>query len=175
MSNIKQKYPIKTGLQQIVDHKILPNNAIELERMTFNNKLYLFIKNGNHLSIVSPIYLELPTGTRYYCTQNDFPMGFLLWLKPALFNFQRPPSQGGLHAGAMQSQHENVDDEILSIIRVMGDGKNVKPGYFIYNFSRNNHPPIYTGDYCPQALYISDDLISNSEFFHIIDDLSKKI
>ncbi|MGF1688534.1 hypothetical protein L4C36_17900, partial [Photobacterium japonica] len=151
MSNMKQEYPINPDLPQIIDHNNLPANTEELGRITYNNNLYLFIKNVDHLSIVSPRYLELQTGTRYYCTQHDFPMKLLHWLKPALYNFQRPPSQGGLHAGAMQSKDENVDGEMLSIIRAMGDGRSIKPGYFIYNFSRNNHPPIYTGDYCPQS------------------------
>lgn len=73
---------------------------------------------------------EVEIGPLYSCDQYDFPLKVLSWFPKALDEFQRPPADGGLHAGAMISQDQNVDGEMLAV------GSTAR-GYNITNWSRD--------------------------------------
>ncbi len=111
----KPKYPVKANLPEITQHEHLPEGAVELARLldTLNDDTWLFVKNNGGLSLLNTTSRTLKDGRPYYrCAQSDFPMEFLPWFSNALTEFQKPPSEGGLHAGAMTSADKDVGGEV---------------------------------------------------------------
>ena len=114
-----------------------------------------FIQRGAFLSIIRWSILKLKTGPRYSCHQYDFPLKVLSWFPKALAEFQRPPSDGGLHAGAMISKDQDVDGEMLAV-------GSTTQGYNITNWSRDadgvDADPNY---YEPTTLDLSYELLND--------------
>lgn len=72
------------------------------------------------LSVTEPCR-TLANGQPYYrCSQDDFPLEFLSWFPAALIEFQKPPVEGGLRAGAMTTPGIEVGGEMLCIQRALG-------------------------------------------------------
>lgn len=133
MINI-QKYPLQPPLSRIRQHDKLPSGTVELGHCldsTYDNEdLYTLAKHENHLSVL--ISYHSGPHDQYYCKQYDFPLKALSWFPWALEEFRKPPSEGGLHAGAMTSKDMDVDGEMLCV-------QNATDGYYIMNRSRNSH------------------------------------
>lgn len=131
-------YTVLPSLPEILRHDTLPAGAVELGRIvnSYDKDLWLFVKNAEHLSLLSVASRYLADGRPYYrCAQADFPLEFLVWFPPALEDFQRPPAEGGLHAGGMTTPDQNVDGEMLCIQRALGAGGGLG-GYAALNRSR---------------------------------------
>ena len=148
MSNRVQKYPLANPLARFKRHDQLPSNAKHLLELIDDSdggdKTYTFVKLGNHLSILISYYIFNPP--EYYCDQLDFPLAVLSWFPKALEEFRKPPSEGGLHAGAMISKDIDVDGEMLAL------GSSTD-GYYIINRSRNQQDPVV--DYDPAEVPLS--------------------
>lgn len=129
-----QNYPLLPPLGKIARHDQLPNGADQIGKLcrghTKYDPCYLFIKRGDKLSILIAHVMDLATGDVYVCHQKDFPLEVLSWFPRALEQFRKPPAEGGLHAGAMISQDEDVDGEMLAV------GSTTR-GYNITNWSRD--------------------------------------
>ncbi|MGR5150211.1 hypothetical protein ACQKP8_27150 [Photobacterium alginatilyticum] len=174
----KPKYPLKSQLPEVTNHNHLPAGAIELARIQDSvhpTLFYLFVKNADHLTIVTPRYLHLKNGTtRYFCVQTDFPMGFLPWLAHALSEFQKTAAEGGLHSGAMASTDQNVDGEMLCIQRTMGSKGHNEPGYTFLNCTRCKRNTFIENDYRPQEINFSEQFIFNGGLLELIQELADK-
>lgn len=129
-----QNYPLLPPFEKIKRHDQLPNGADQIGKLcrghTKYDPCYLFIKRGDKLSILITHIMDLATGDVYVCHQKDFPLKVLSWFPRALEQFRKPPAEGGLHAGAMISQDEDVDGEMLAV------GSTTR-GYNITNWSRD--------------------------------------
>ena len=127
-----------------------------------------FIQRGAFLSIIRWSILKLKTGTRYSCHQYDFPLKVLSWFPKALAEFQRPPSDGGLHAGAMISKDQDVDGEMLAV-------GSTTQGYNITNWSRDadgvDADPNY---YEPTTLDLSYELLNDCGLLELWKELGNK-
>lgn len=133
MSYIK-KYPLLPALKKIERHDALPSNSVHLGGLTMGENpedaKIEFIQRGAFLSILRWSMLKLKTGPKYSCHQYDFPLKALSWFPEALTEFQRPPADGGLHAGAMISKDQDVDGEMLAV-------GSTTQGYVLKNRSRD--------------------------------------
>jgi len=129
-----QEYPLLPALEAIERHDELPPNSVHLGGLAMGENpedaKIEFVKRGAFLSILSWGIMKLKSGPLYSCDQYDFPLKVLSWFPKALDEFQRPPADGGLHAGAMISQDQNVDGEMLAV------GSTAR-GYNITNWSRD--------------------------------------
>ena len=129
-----QEYPLLPPLETIERHDALPPSSVHLGGLAMGENpedaKIEFIQRGAFLSILRWSMLKLKTGPKYSCHQYDFPLKALSWFPKALANFQRPPADGGLHAGAMISKDQNVDGEMLAV------GSTTR-GYNITNWSRD--------------------------------------
>ncbi|MGI9281272.1 MAG: hypothetical protein ACR2PX_16820 [Endozoicomonas sp.] len=149
-----QEYPLKTALPKIARHNQLPSDAIELARLqdTADGKdLYTFVQRSDQLSILVSYVRHLKTGDKYGCKQYDFPLKVLSWFPKALADFQKPPAEGGLHAGAMTSADEDVDGEMLCV-------QSTIDGYALVNRSRQS-PLGFEGSYEPTDISLSYHLL----------------
>ena len=127
-----------------------------------------FIQRGAFLSILRWSVLKLKTGPKYSCHQYDFPLKVLSWFPSALAEFQRPPADGGLHAGAMISKDQNVDGEMLAV-------GSTTQGYDITNWSRdargiNAHPDFYR----PVTLEMSYEMLNDRGLLRLWKELGDK-
>ena len=127
-----------------------------------------FIQRGAFLSILRWSILKLKTGPKYSCHQYDFPLKVLSWFPKALAEFQRPPSDGGLHAGAMISKDQDVDGEMLAV-------GSTTQGYNITNWSRDadgvDADPNY---YEPTTLDLSYELLNDCGLLELWKELGNK-
>lgn len=170
----KPKYTIKPHLPKIMDHNDLPPGAIELARINdaLNYKKYfVFVNNNGALSIVKAKTKYLKTGgTRYHCDQTDLPLAFLSWFPKALREFQKPPAEGGLHAGGMTSADKDVDGEMLCIQRSM-DAGNHQQGYCAVNRSRCDRGVRLEGHFRPQEITFAENFLYEGGLLALIEDL----
>ena len=129
-----QEYPLLPALETIERHDALPPNSVHLGGLAMGENpedaKIEFIQRGAFLSILRWSILKLKTGPKYSCHQYDFPLKVLSWFPEALNEFQRPPADGGLHAGAMISKDQDVDGEMLAV-------GSTTQGYNITNWSRD--------------------------------------
>ena len=129
-----QEYPLLPALEAIERHDALPSNSVHLGGLAMGENpedaKIEFIQRGAFLSIIRWSILKLKTGPRYSCHQYDFPLKALSWFPEALTEFQRPPADGGLHAGAMISKDQDVDGEMLAV-------GSTTQGYVLKNRSRD--------------------------------------
>jgi len=135
---MQAKYPQKPLLSEITDHQQLPAQAVELagiyNKLNYG-ELLLFLKMGETLVIVDASGPDINGDKHYILGQFEAPLGFLPWFADALNDFQKPPAEGGLHAGAMSSADQEVEGEMLCIQRAM-DAGNHQGGYAVLNRSR---------------------------------------
>lgn len=107
----KAPYPVKPDLPLITRHNQLPNGCSLLAHIpdnTTDRRLY-FVNNNGHLSVLDMVDRHFDDGDHYYrCAQDDFPLELLIWFPIALEEFQKPPAEGGLHAGGMTTPDMDV-------------------------------------------------------------------
>ena len=171
----KAPYTLKPALPAITRHDQLPCGAIEIAKITEYTEggLFYFINNNGFLSIldVTELGRTLANGQPYYhCSQNDFPLAFLSWFPSALADFQKPPAEGGLHAGGMTTPDMDVNGEMLCVQRAMGVDRN-QGGYIVRNRSRCKK------DHDPETEFEPHDVCWASRFLYEggLLDLIKKL
>ena len=172
----KPKYPIKDNLPTIIHHDKLPHDATELGRIydPRENDTWVFAKNTQSLSIIDASSYQLKDGTpRYAIAQNDFPLEFLPWFAKALTEFQKPPAEGGLPAGAMTSADEDVGGEMLCIQRAMGAGGG-SGGHAVLNRSRCERGCEVNTKFEPHEVSWGDSLLFEGGLLDLIKDLGEK-
>lgn len=166
MSRI-QPYPLKSPFPRIFHHNQLPYDVIKLADFSDTSEgvedLYTLIKNENFLTVL--ISYHNPKTLEYYCDQYDFPIKTLSWFPWALEEFRKPPSEGGLHAGAMITKDFNVDGEMLCI-------QSTTSGYAIINRSRNRQNT--TPDYNPARISLSWEFLYKLGFLDLWKSLGDK-
>lgn len=114
-----------------------------------------FVKNNGFLSILEVSDHTLKDGTPFYiCAQTDVTFTFLEWFPRALSDFVRPPAEGGLHAGAMITQDEDVEGEMLCIVRI-----SIPSGYEVMNRSRCNWGFLESNTFMEQSVEFEDDVL----------------
>lgn len=174
----KAPYEVKSPLPEIVRHDHLPPGAIEIANIVESTErdLFYFIKNNGFLSILSVTEpgRTLANGQPYYrCSQDDFPLEFLSWFPVALIEFQKPPVEGGLRAGAMTTPDIEVGGEMLCIQRALGVDQD-RGGYIVRNRSRCEK------DYDPETEFKPHNVCWASRFIYeggllkLITDLGEK-
>ena len=169
MSYYVQEYPLQPALPSIQHHDQLPDDAIEIGRILNTEereKLYVLVKRGSFLSILSAFIIPYDAGDEYVCNQYDFPLKVLTWFPKALEEFQKPPAQGGLHAGAMASADEDVDGEMLCV-------QAATQGYYIVNWSRQS-PLALTTSYKPSEISLSYHFLYDLGFLDLLKSLGEK-
>jgi|SRR5690606_349682 len=136
-------------------------------------KLYTFIRYDNKLIIHSSRDAVIDGKPDYICGQIALPIGFLSWFPQALEGFLKPPSEGGLAPGKMSSSGEDVEGEMLSIHRAMGDRdwpqKGPPPGYIVVNYSRQD--PFYTTMQSPMEMKFPESYLYNEGLLDFIKRL----
>jgi hypothetical protein len=146
-----QKYPLVEALPKIENHERLPPDCLEIGRVVGapeGREITLtMVKRGRYLSILRSYTTHRDTGDTYSCAQYDYPLNTLSWFPSALAEFQKPPAQGGLHAGAMTSGDSKVDEEMLSI-------DSLTDGYALTNWSRQS-PLGFGVSYEPTSLALN--------------------
>ena len=168
MSTTIQEYPLEKPLERIYRHDNLSSLQPKLGEVidSSSGDLYTLVKQGKHLTILKS-YHNTKTH-RYYCKQKDFPLKVLTWFPWALEEFRKPPSEGGLHAGAMISKDMDVDGEMLAV-------GSTTDGYDLTNWSRNdrendNEPEFYE----PIRISLSWSLLYENGLLDLLKDLGKK-
>lgn len=167
-----QEYPLLPALETIERHDVLPPNSVHLGGLAMGKNpedaKIEFIQRGAFLSILRWSVLKLKTGPKYSCHQYDFPLKVLSWFPRALAEFQRPPADGGLHAGAMISKDQNVDGEMLAV------GSTTR-GYNITNWSRDaggvDADPEY---YEPTCFSMSYEMLGDCGLLRLWKELGDK-
>ena len=174
----KAPYLLNTELPLITHHENLPAGAKELARIidpTTSGDLWVIVKqNENKLSLVKTYILNLDTGPKYSCHQQDFPLEFLSWFPQALIEFQKPPSEGGLHAGAMTTPDINVAGEMLCLQRALGVDQD-RGGYAVLNRSRcrKNRDP--ETSFTPHEVCWASRFLYEGGLLDLIKDLGQKL
>ena len=171
MSYIK-KYPLLPPLAKIERHDQLPEGAVVIGQCRQgekeNNPNYVFVKRGQFLTLLVTYVSEWKGQKKYKCWQYDFPLKVLNWFPKALADFQRPPADGGLHAGAMISKDQDVDGEMLAV------GSTTR-GYNITNWSRDTDgvdaDPAY---YEPTTIDLSYELLNDFGLLRLWKELGDK-
>lgn len=171
MSYVK-KYPLLPPLAKIERHDQLPEDSVVvgqlLEGHQDDDPLYLLIKRDHFLSIIITYEDHWGGKDHYNCEQYDFPLKILSWFPKALADFQRPPSEGGLHAGAMISRDQDVDGEMLAV-------GSTTQGYVLKNRSRDadgvDADPAY---YEPTSLDLSYELLNDFGLLRVWKELGDK-
>ncbi|CBL45894.1 Conserved hypothetical protein [gamma proteobacterium HdN1] len=164
MSSV-QEYPLLDSLPVIQHHEQLPIDAVELGRCLDTSEakdLYILVKRGQQLSVL--ITYRNQKTNQYYCKQFDFPLKALSWFPKALEAFRKPPSEGGLHAGAMISKDTNVDGEMLAVGRTTD-------GYCLTNWSRQS--PLFS-HYAPTEISLRSQFLYDLGFLKLWKSLGDK-
>jgi hypothetical protein len=175
----KAPYTLKPALPQITRHDKLPAGATEIAEITefTEGGLFYFVKNNGFLSILSVTEpgRTLANGQLYYrCSQNDFPLEFLSWFPQVLAEFQKPPAEGGLRAGAMTTPDIEVGGEMLCLQRALGVDRD-RGGYIVRNRSRCEK------DYDPETEFEPHNVCWASRFLYeggllaLITELGEKL
>ncbi len=177
----KAPYPLKPSAVVIQKHDQLPAGAIEIARITefTEGGLFYFVKNNGVLSIlnVTEPGRRLANGQPYYrCSQDDFPLEFLSWFPAALVEFQKPPAEGGLRAGAMTTADIEVGGEMLCIQRALGVDQN-RGGYVVMNRSRcktdRDRDP--ETEFEPHRICWASRFLYDGGLLKLIEDLGEKL
>jgi hypothetical protein len=174
----KPKYPVKQNLPKIDHHDQLPQGAVLLAEIpdTLNGcyDTTMFVRNADGLSILDHTTRTLADGSPYYrCAQADFPMEFLSWFAKALSDFQKPPIEGGLPAGAMTSADQNVGGEMLCIQRAMAVNQH-GGGYCALNRSRCERRNDVNTEFEPHEVCWGDNFLFEGGLLDLIKDLGEK-
>ncbi len=167
MSSTIQLYPLLKPLAQIKRHDQLPKTATLLAELndpgTGRDKFHTLVKNEDNLSVLRSYHAG--PKDQYYCDQYDFPLKVLSWFPWALEEFQKPPAEGGLHAGAMTTKDMDVDGEMLCI-------QSATQGYYLMNRSRNEHDR--ESGYSPMEFSMSYDFLYQLGFLDLWKTLGEK-
>ena len=171
MSYVK-KYPLLSPLETIERHDVLPSSSVPLGGLALGpnpeDAKIEFIQRGAFLSILRWSVLKLKTGPKYSCHQYDFPLKVLSWFPRALAEFQRPPADGGLHAGAMISKDQDVDGEMLAV-------GSTTQGYVLKNRSRDADGVDAAPDYYePTSFSMSYEMLNDRGLLRLWKELSDK-
>lgn len=152
----KPKYVLNEPITKISDHRDLPDGCEVLASFKRSeNSSIIFTKNNGFLSILDVTDRIKENGTPVYiCAQTDVTFKFLDWFPRALSDFVRPPAEGGQHAGAMITQDEDVDGEMLCICRV-----SIPPGYDVMNRSRWDWGFLGTNTFMEQSVEFEDEVL----------------
>ncbi|PUA26879.1 MAG: hypothetical protein B0W54_20870 [Cellvibrio sp. 79] len=174
----KAPYKIKPPLPEIIRHDQLPPGAIEIANIVeiTEGDLIYFIKNNGFLSILSVTEPDrkLANGQPYYrCSQDDFPLEFLSWFPSALIEFQKPPAQGGLHAGAITTSDIEVGGEMLCIQRALGVDQD-RGGYIVENNSRCEKDYDPETEFEPHSICWASRFLYEGGLLNLITDLGDK-
>jgi len=174
----KAPYALKPALPEITRHDQLPSGAIEIAKITEYTEggLFYFINNNGFLSIldVTEPGRTLANGQPYYrCSQDDFPLAFLSWFPPALADFQKPPAEGGLHAGGMTTPDMDVDGEMLCVQRAMGVDRD-RGGYAVMNRSRCVKNKNIETSFTPHEVIWASRFLYEGGLLELIKDLGEK-
>ena len=176
MSVYKPLYHVEAPLPKITDPFNLPAGMIELGKIedTVNENWWYLIKNNEKLSILKYHLSTLPDGSELrICKHRDFPLGFLSWYPKALTDFQKPPSQGGLHAGAMSSADQNVEGEMLCIQACMATDR-TGGGYAVLNRTRCEDGYDPDTEFEAQEISWSEHFLFDVGMLKLIKDLGDK-
>lgn len=171
MSYVK-KYPLLPPLETIERHDALPPDSVHLGGLAMGGNpedaKIEFIQRGQFLSILSWGILKLKSGPLYSCDQYDFPLKVLSWFPKALAEFQRPPVEGGLHAGAMISKDQDVDGEMLAV-------GSTTQGYVLKNRSRDADGVDAAPDYYePTSFSMSYEMLNDRGLLRLWKELGDK-
>ena len=172
---LQPEYPQKPLLPKITDHESLPAGATELARIfdRLNSKdLFLFLKWEDTLVIVTVAGPKVNGHPRYLISQFEVSLGVLPWFAAALTDFQKPPAEGGLHAGAMSSADQEVDGDMLCIQRAMCAGEN-QSGYIIVNRSRPMRTK-WEDSYHASSLGFADNFLYEGGLLQLFTELGEK-
>jgi hypothetical protein len=171
----KPKYFVKPNLPLITRHDQLPSGAIELARIQDNTQervLWIFVKNNTGLSILYVAQWTKKNGQQeYLCSQDDFPMEFLTWFHDALTDFQKPPAEGGLRAGAMTSADQDVGGEMLSIVSAIGEDRGYG-GYTVNNWSRCQRRYDHSTEFTPHEVSWAQRFLQEGGLLDLIKSLA---
>tara|TARA_Y100001934_G_C12339623_1_gene769473 strand:+ start:1471 stop:2004 length:534 start_codon:yes stop_codon:yes gene_type:complete len=167
-----QEYPLLPALETIERHDALPPDSLHLGGLAMGanpeDAKIEFIQRGAFLSILRWSILKLKTGPKYSCHQYDFPLKVLSWFPSALAEFQRPPANGGLHAGAMISMDQNVDGEMLAV-------ESTTQGYNITNWSRDADGADADPDYYePTSFSMTYEMLNDRGLLRLWKELGDK-
>lgn len=152
----KPKYTLNDPITKIENHRFLPEDCKVLASFKRTEASFIqLVKNREFLSILWVSDRVLPNGSaKYICSQTDVSLGFLEWFPKALKNFIRPPAEGGLHAGGMITQDENVDGEMLCITRTV-----CPPGYELKNRTRWDWDDLGTNIFNSQSISLDEEIL----------------
>ncbi|ABD83029.1 conserved hypothetical protein [Saccharophagus degradans 2-40] len=149
-------YELNDPVTKISDHRNLPIGCEVLASFKRSeSSCIIFTKNNGFLSILDMTDRIKKDGTPVYiCAQTDVTFKFLDWFPRALNDFVRPPAEGGLHAGAMITQDEDVEGEMLCIVRI-----SIPSGYEVMNRSRCNWGFLESNTFMEQSVEFEDDVL----------------
>lgn len=170
-------YSIKVALPEITRHDQLPSGCKELAYIKDNtcNKTWYFIYNNGFLSIADVTDRALSNGNHLYnCGHDDFPLEFITWFPEALVEFQKPPSEGGLHAGAMTTPDIDVSGEMLCLQRALGVDQD-RGGYIVRNRSRCKKGYDPEIDFEPHEVCWASRFLYDGGLLDLIKDLGQKL
>ena len=172
MSYVKPPYSILRSLPVIKQHDQLPAGTVKigecLDNTSGRDKLFTLTNHNGYLSILSSYHAG--PKDQYFCKQYDYPLRALSWFPKALEEFRKPPSEGGLHAGAMVSKDVDVDGEMLAV-------GSTTDGYCFINRSRNDHSNDgYSAEeyYGPIEISLSYDFLYRLGFLDLWRSLGEK-
>jgi hypothetical protein len=158
----KAPYAVKPDLPEITRHDQLPPGCEHLAYLKDNtcSTHWYFVKNNGFLSILNVADRQLNDGSHYYrCNHDDFPLEMLNWFPDALVEFQKPPAESGLRAGAMTTPDLEVGSEMLCVQRALGVDQD-RGGYALMNRSRCEK------DYDPETEFEPHEVIWASRFLY---------
>ncbi|HTF95542.1 MAG TPA: hypothetical protein VL995_05395 [Cellvibrio sp.] len=173
----KAPYPVKPDLPSITRHDQLPTGCKQLASISDNTSdrhLY-FVNNHGFLSILDMVDRQRKDGSwLYHCAQDDFPLELLIWLPIALEEFQKPPAEGGLHAGGIATPDMNVGGEMLSLVRALGSDQG-RGGYGVDNYSRCVRDKNIETSFTPHSVSWASRFLYEGGLLNLIIELGEKL
>ena len=172
----KAPYDVKPPLPKITRHDQLPTGCEQLAYLQDNtcSAHWYFVKNNGYLSILDVADRQRADGSHYYrCGHDDFPLEFLFWFPAALVEFQKPPGEGGLRAGAMTTPDVEVGGEMLCIQRALGVDQD-RGGYAVMNRSRCEKNKDIEINFTPHEVIWASRFLYEGGLLKLITDLGEK-
>lgn len=168
----KAPYDVKPPLPEITRHDQLPAGCEQLAYLQDNtcSAHWYFVNNNGFLSILNVADRPRNDGTHYYrCNHDDFPLEFLIWFPAALIEFQKPPVEGGLRAGAMTTP------DMKSVERCCALGVDQdRGGYIVENNSRCEKDYDPEAEFEPHSICWAGRFLYEGGLLNLITDLGDK-